>query len=251
MSGAITIDFHNTLASSDAWFDLEVRELPAAYLRWEAARRGSERDADLESRARDIYRTLRREIASHGEELTAEACVETVLRQLGLPVETSAIHEGVEVLMRETFVEVNPLPGAVEVVAELYANGLPLAIVSNAVYHPFLEWSLEKFGLRDAFAIVTSSASAGLYKSRTEIYQRTLERLGAHPARSVHVGDSLRWDVATAKRAGLAAVWLRHGDTSHDGHDPDLILASLIGSGPAIVSLQRRHASASASSLDD
>lgn len=251
MSGAITIDFHNTLASSDAWFELEVRELPAAYLRWEAAGRGLECDADLEARARDTYRSLRREIATHGEELSAEACVEAVLRQLGLPVEVSTIHEGVENLMRQTFVEVNPLPGAVELVTELHAAGLPLAIVSNAVYHPFLEWSLEQFGLRDAFALVTTSASAGLYKSRTEIYQQTLERLGAVPGRSVHVGDSLRWDVATAKRAGMATVWLRHGDTSHDGHDPDLILASLIGSGQAILALQSRYASASTPSSDD
>ena len=41
MSGqAITFDFHNTLATCPEWFELEVRHLPSAFLRWWSDRDG-------------------------------------------------------------------------------------------------------------------------------------------------------------------------------------------------------------------
>ena len=101
-----------------------------------------------------------------------------------------------------------------------------MGIVSSAVYHPFLEWTLEAFGIRDAFHVVITSASAGFYKSRAELYVHAAELLGATPQRMVHVGDSFRFDVAGASRAGMGTVWLR-GDRSEPEDpsiQPDLVL---------------------------
>src|SRR5262249_62241757 len=109
--------------------------------------------------------------------------------------------------------------------------------VASAVYHPFLEWTLERFGIRDAFAVVTTSASAGYYKSRPEIFWQTLQQLEVDPARSVHVGDSWRFDVAGARRAGMRTVLIaaEHDPVACEEITPDLVVSSLDNAAPRIM----------------
>jgi FMN phosphatase YigB (HAD superfamily) len=86
---------------------------------------------------------------------------------------------------------------------------------------------------------VISSARAGYYKSRPEIYEYAMGTLGARAERSVHVGDSFRFDHLAGQRAGLATVWLREHDAEarEDGAAPDLELTTLEGAGPGILAL--------------
>ncbi len=203
MGYAVTLDFHNTLASCDAWFDLEVRGLVSRFLLWQAKERTRPLEPGLAIAADAAYRNLRREIATHGRELTAERCVAVVLDRLEREATGDEIERGVETLMRGTLHDLEPVPGAIDLVAAVRAAGVPMAVVSNAVYHPFLEWALASFGILDTFERIVTSASAGCYKSHPEIYARTLAAIRAESGRSIHVGDSIRWDVATAARAGM------------------------------------------------
>ena len=240
MTKAVTFDFHNTLAICDAWFELEIRRLAAAYLTWQAEQDGDGPvDPTLLAEATVTYRALRLEIIEHGNELPAEACVEQVLVRLSLPVDMATITRGVAALMRDSFAEVAPVPGAVATVRGLHAAGVSLGIISSAVYHPFLEWTLAKFQLQDAFLDVTTSASAGFYKSRPELFWHAAAALGADPATTVHVGDSYRFDVEGASRAGLTTVWLNREDKPvPDSEDvPALTLDSLDGAHTAILAL--------------
>jgi HAD superfamily hydrolase (TIGR01549 family) len=239
MSSAVTFDFHNTLVQCDPWFELEVRTLCRAYLRW------SEGDSINEALLADAdrrYRRLRQSIIAHGHELSAEACVEVVLDQLGVAHQPGEIERGVAEIMMATIDEARPIDGAVDLVVALAKAGLPMAIVSSAVYHPFLTASLQRFGMADAFRSVVTSASSGFYKSRPEIYWTALDHLGARADRSIHVGDSYNYDVLGAHRAGLATAWY---STDPDAHRkdpaPDLILDELGEAAPGIIAaLQRR-----------
>jgi HAD superfamily hydrolase (TIGR01509 family) len=228
MTGAITFDFHDTLVHAEEWFELEVRELAAAFLRWRAAETGSPVPAGAEAAARTAYRGLRLRIMEHGQELPAERCVEVVLDELHLATSRSTIERGVHELMAATLANAGPLPGAIETVRALAGSDVPLGVVSSAVHHPFLEWSLDRFGLLDSFRTITTSSSAGYYKSRPEIYHQALAHLRASPRHSVHVGDSWRFDVQTARGLGMRTVWLS-GDRVPDGEPlADLILANLV-----------------------
>jgi FMN phosphatase YigB (HAD superfamily) len=131
----------------------------------------------------------------------------------------------------------------VETVRALHDDGIRLGVVSSAVYHPFLEWSLEMFGIASAFTTVVTSASAGFYKSRPEIYRRAAEHLGVSPNRIVHVGDSLRFDVGGASRAGMGTVWLQHRERREDERkfSPDLTLSTLTDSAAALQALLDRR----------
>src|SRR5215218_5436268 len=238
---AITFDFHNTLASCPEWFELEVRRLPSAFLRWWAARDDRQLDPAKLDEADARYRRLRQEIIEHGNELTAEACLEQVFGAMRLQIPEDDVRSGVTDLMQEALAGAAPIPGAVATVEEINAAGIPMGIVSSAVYHPFLKWTLESFGIHDAFDVVITSASAGFYKSRAELYVHAAELLGAIPQRMLHVGDSFRFDVAGASRAGMGTVWMRgdRPESEDPSIRPDLVLTTLVAAAPEILMVLR------------
>jgi HAD superfamily hydrolase (TIGR01549 family) len=238
---AVTFDFHNTLAACPEWFELEVRRLPSAFLQWRASFTSLPVDPELSAEADVRYRQLRHEIMDHGEELTAEASLNQVFAALQIDILQSEVAHGVETLMREALAGATPVPGAVETVREIADAGVPIGIVSSAVYHPFLEWTLASFGILEAFDVIVTSASAGFYKSRPEIYEHAAVALGAPPPRMVHVGDSLRFDVGGASRAGMGTVWLQRdgADAGELDLTPDLIIRTLEGAGQEILGLLR------------
>ncbi len=160
---------------------------------------------------------------------------------MGIQVPEDDVRHGVAQLMHGALAGATPIPGAVATVREIHQAGVPIGIVSSAVYHPFLEWTLEAFGIRNAFDVVITSASAGFYKSRAELYVHAAELLGSTPERMVHVGDSFRFDVAGASRAGMGTVWLRrdHSEPDDPSLHPDLVLSSLVAAAPEILMVLR------------
>jgi FMN phosphatase YigB (HAD superfamily) len=247
---AITFDFHNTIAQCDEWFDIEVSGLVSAFLRWQSNDRGIPVDTDTLWSADQAYRELRRRVREHGNELTAEECVATVLDELTLLYDDREITRGVEHLMRPAVALAQPMAGAIETINELANVGIPLGVVSSAVYHPFLLWTLDQFGVVEAFETITTSASAGFYKSRPEIYFTALTALNATAERSVHVGDSLMYDVGGAQRAGMRTVLLEKShQKASTNPKPDLTLPSLVDSAPRILGLLNEQTEASGISL--
>jgi putative hydrolase of the HAD superfamily len=226
---AVTFDFHNTLALCDQWFQLEIRELVPAFLTWYASREGDSPIRIGTDESVSVYRRLRSEIMAHGMEMDAVTCVDAVTRELGFPLPAETIESGVESVMRATLADASAVPGVVDGVRKLRSQGVRLGVVSSAAYHPFLEWSLEKFGILDDFDTIVTSASCGYYKSRTEIYSIALEQLGCTSDRAVHVGDSHRFDVETASRLGIRTVWYNHENAPHPNLQADVVVTTLDG----------------------
>jgi FMN phosphatase YigB (HAD superfamily) len=226
---AVTFDFHNTLAICDEWFELEVRTLVPRFLDWYESRTSNLLDLDHRERAQHTYRSMRLEIIQHGNERDAVDGVQHVLDELGLPLEREMIEQGVAELMRAALTDSRPIAGSVEAVHQLADAGITLGVISNAVFHPFIDWSLDKFGTHGRFRSIVSSASAGYYKSRPELYYYTLEQIGAAPHETLHVGDSYCFDVEGARRAGMRTVWYRTSTHEGDGADADLTVDTLEG----------------------
>lgn len=223
----VTFDFHNTLAWCDDWFQLEIRTLVPALLRWHGG--VAHDDSSTADAAVELYRALRLEIIHHGHERDAVSCAMHVLDQLGIEIERDVVERGVADVMRDALGTSQPVPGVVDAVRQLADRGLRLGVISNAVYHPFLEWSLEKFEIADLFDVVVTSASAGYYKTRPELYHDTLARLGSNPTRTVHIGDSYRFDVLGARAAGMKTVWFDTGHEEGAGDAADLRVMTLDG----------------------
>jgi FMN phosphatase YigB (HAD superfamily) len=229
----VTFDFHNTIAHAESWFAIEIRGLPGAFLDWRAGLDGDLADPELVIEGNALYRLLRGSIHRHGHELTAEQCIDIVLRRLGYFEPASIIDEGTEAIMRASLSDIAPVPGVIDTIETLAGDDVMLGIVSSAVYHPFLLWTLEEFGVAQHFSAVTTSASAGYYKTRPEIYWDALSQLDADPAGVYHLGDSYQFDVLGSRRAGMRSGWYqRPGATPpEDTGAPDLVFGDFAGIG--------------------
>ena len=246
MRAAITFDFHNTLIHCDPWFDLEVAGLPGQVAKELAASGVIAWHSVPTQELTDTYRALRAEIIAHGNEMDAVSGVMETFRRLGLGADQSAVTEIVDHKFRELVVVSAVLPGVRHTLDHLHGLGIPIGVVSSAVHHDFLEWTLAFHGLRAYLTDVVTSASSGFYKSRPEIYYTACDRLGVAPASTIHVGDSFRFDHLGGMAAGLRTIWIN--DTGSNKHPtaptPALELRSLVDAGPQIhaLLLASRHA---------
>lgn len=238
MSKTITFDFHNTLVECDAWFDIEVHTLVSDVLRYWHDLGEIEVPEPTFAAADAEYRKLRSAIHHHGHELPADRAVRAILERIEFAMSWDAIEIAIDSIMRQAFQSASPVAGAQETVAELAAQGVPLGIVSIAIHHDFLLWSLDQFGMIDAFSTVVSSAACGFYKVRPEIYWAALEGLGGNAGTSLHIGDSLRMDVGGAARAGMRTAWYQRPavrDLPSAELAPDLIVTTMEGAAPALL----------------
>ena len=127
---------------------------------------------------------------------------------------------------------------------ELYPDVLPtldalaphfkLGLLSNGNTYP------ERCGLEDRFAFVIFSQDIQVEKPDPKIFEITAQRAGFELAHLLHVGDSLKNDVAGAQNVGASAVWInREGVPNETQTQPDYEVASL-NEIPAILGLERR-----------
>jgi putative hydrolase of the HAD superfamily len=100
-----------------------------------------------------------------------------------------------------------PVPGMIELVADLRRAGAPVAVLSNSEGR--LAELAEELGWSALFVAIADSGKLGFEKPGREIFAWTAAQLGAPLERVVHVGDSLSADVEGALAAGMLAVWFR------------------------------------------
>nr|AIA13632.1 Haloacid dehalogenase-like hydrolase [uncultured bacterium] len=98
------------------------------------------------------------------------------------------------------------MPRVPEALARFQAMGKQLVIVSNS--DGTVERSITEAGLRPFFDVVVDSAIAGYEKPDPRIFTHALERSGATPERTLHVGDIYHADVTGARGAGVHVVML-------------------------------------------
>lgn len=121
------------------------------------------------------------------------------------------------------------LPGAVEALGRLRAQGLLLGLVSNVPLPGFLyRRLLERHRLLAPLAVLRFSYDAGVRKPRPDMLVQALEELSVAPEEAVMVGDRRDADVAAGRAAGVGTVWLTSGrGGADDGPEPDLTLERL------------------------
>lgn len=103
------------------------------------------------------------------------------------------------------------VPGSAEALVALHEAGIPMAVVSNA--DGTVADLLAAAGVCQAgpgplvpVAAIVDSGAVGVAKPDPAIFAPALEALGTDPARTLHVGDSVHYDVRGAQAAGMPAV---------------------------------------------
>lgn len=86
---------------------------------------------------------------------------------------------------------------------------------------------LRALGIEDAFDAVVFAGDMPRRKPHRDPFDRAVGELAVEARRSLYVGDSLEYDVAGAKGAGLRAAWCpRDGETDPGEYAPDYVLRS-------------------------
>ncbi|MCQ4332982.1 HAD family hydrolase [Natronomonas sp. F2-12] len=120
-------------------------------------------------------------------------------------------------------------------------SDVPVGIVTNGA--PEMQAKkLETIGLDDAFDVVVHAGYDTAAKPSSDPFEAALAALSADPARSYHVGNSLRSDVAGANAAGVRSVWLAGDDADAEPSrrsDPDHVVSGL-GMLPDVLSTRNR-----------
>ncbi len=125
------------------------------------------------------------------------------------------------------------LPHHVDVLKALHDRAR-IGICSNFSHTATALDVLERSGLSPHVDAVAVSEEVGLRKPRAEIFAATLERLGAAPEETLHVGDRLEADVTGAAAAGITPVWITRcvrdpekAMSEHEGPEPAHVISDL------------------------
>lgn len=135
-----------------------------------------------------------------------------LLRETGLEITTELVEE-LQRLHAESYArrsrEIRPLPGALELLAELTGAGAPWAIATSgrlASAQP----TLDALRIDPARVPVVTRDQVQHAKPDPDLFLAAAERLGVDIARAVIVGDSI-WDLLAARRAGALGVGVLSG----------------------------------------
>ena len=166
---------------------------------------------------RDIVESMREDSAI---EFSTHLFTRLIFDRLGL--EPVCNEEQLELEFWQASTHMSPAAGIEDALDDLARRGIPFGIVSNTAFTGHvLRWELERHGLLEPFAFVMASADYGLRKPHPYLFTTAAARLGSDPAKTWYVGDSLKYDVAGARNAGMGAVWYNPGGASPDGVTPD------------------------------
>src|SRR5438067_12153352 len=137
-------------------------------------------------------------------------------REIGRPLsteETDAIQRRHGELYREILPRRRALPGAVELLGELRAEGIPHGIATSG-RRPEIDASLEAIGV-GAETVVVERGDVDRAKPEPDLFLTCAERLGVSSADCYVVGDAV-WDLLAARRAGMLSVGLLSGGYGED-----------------------------------
>ncbi len=136
------------------------------------------------------------------------------------PVETAIdIYRGHQKDIYEEMIE--PFPGMVELIKELKARGLKVAVTTSRMRNTTMI-GLNKFGVAEYLDAVITCDDCTRHKPDPEPVLITLERLGARAEEALMVGDSM-FDIKCAHNAGVRAVLVGWAEavTNADPEGPD------------------------------
>jgi HAD superfamily hydrolase (TIGR01549 family) len=116
-------------------------------------------------------------------------------------------------LFRELLPQRRALPGAVELLADLRALGVPHGIATSG-RRPEIDASLEVIGVGDE-TVVVERGDVLRAKPEPDLFLACQEQLGVHAEECYVVGDAV-WDLLAARRARMLSVGLLSGGYGED-----------------------------------
>ena len=156
---------------------------------------------------------------------------ERTLEIIGSPNSKLAAHLHNKYI-RHRFEDIELYPDVIPTL-DVLAPHYKLGLLSNGNTYP------ERCGLEDRFTFVVFSQDVQVEKPDPKIFEITAQRAGCEFSQMLHVGDSLKNDVAGAQNVGARTVWLNRDRVPNDTQiQPDYEVVSL-SEIPAILKVEK------------
>lgn len=152
---------------------------------------------------------------------------EVVARVLKLPVTAVDIARGRDALFLELVPgNIEPCPGAREIVRELHRRGVPLGLATSG-HRRYVDLALESAAIPRLFDVEITGELVQLGKPNPETFLLAAKGLGVEPDRCLVLEDSPN-GVRAAKLAGMACLAIPNDDTGgYDLSMADAVISSL------------------------
>ena len=145
---------------------------------------------------------------------------ERTLEHVGCPDKDLAAHLN-RIYRKHRFEDIELYPDVVPTF-DILAPHFKLGLLSNGNTYP------KYCGLDGRFAFVIFAQDVQVEKPDPKIFEITAERAGCELTEMLHVGDSLKNDVAGARNVGAPSVWLNRGGVPNNTEiQPDYEVAAL------------------------
>ena len=245
---AVTFDLWQTLLVDNRELGLTRSEARLEGVRRVLADCGENFEAERISEAYwDCYRrcvAIREDLLDVSFDEQIGIFVESISPGLGQRLGAETV-EAISRVYADSFLDFPPPAhaNAVSVLRSVQAMGLRIGLISNTGMTPGTTFRtyLANTGMLEYFDTLTFSDEVKMSKPAREIFLMTLRSLNAVPGQAVHVGDSIRNDVAGARKCGLKTVWItgfsEREDPADPATEPDETVDGLAAVVPAILRL--------------
>jgi putative hydrolase of the HAD superfamily len=229
---AVIFDFGGTLMyGRSAWepFIAEADEALTAYLRSQGMELNlSTFPSEFRKRLDDYFKQRENDLL----ESTYTQVLREVLKEKGYDdVAGEVLRSALDALFAVTQSNWALEEDAIPTLRKLEESGYRLGIISNAGDDQDVQQLVRRFGIRQYFDFVLTSAACSYRKPHPRIFELALANWYLLPTDAVMVGDNLTADVQGAKNVGLYGVWIsRRADPQMERQkaaSPDASMTSL------------------------
>jgi putative hydrolase of the HAD superfamily len=169
------------------------------------------------------------------EEHTADDTLSFLLQFFDYPasrMDEDVLRQAVDLFYAPEMTAWEPMPGAIDLLQRLRAEGYQVAIIANYPSDRIFQRIIDYTGVRPYLDVCLSSAAVEWRKPEKEIYDAVLKRWDVEPYELVCVGDSLKHDVAGGLAIGALTVHCRmialaEDQRLEDSFKPDAVVGAL------------------------
>ncbi len=157
-------------------------------------------------------------------EHTVEQALRNTLAQMSFSSPNGLLHSAVETYFVQIEQQWFAYPDAIATLQDLQKRGLRIGLISNADDDGMVQRSVKKQGFAPYLSPVLSSAMEPYWrKPEARIFHRISDAWQLPPSEIAMVGDTVRYDIIGAHRAGMRAILIDRGDNAPWQSIPDAL----------------------------
>ncbi len=175
------------------------------------------RDLIESSRPGDEARSISTEAKFTGA-MAAEVLITKCLERQGLPVDPDTVKRIRRAMAIPVSDRMKPLPGAIDLLAEIHALGMRAVIASNTYWRDAESYwdDFRLLGMADHVDAVVTSVDAGHLKPHPAVFEMAMRWAGAPPDRCVVIGNREENDIEPALALGMWTILVHPDDPKPD-----------------------------------